>query len=289
MELEHTIRLEQERNYQQYKVFRPDFPTKEVGEDLIAFYYHLLEKSGRLEKEPHVRAYIEPISEAMEGVEGFDAAALIELTNTQGTKPAQFLAFWYPRREYGGLIGARARANRVGLFPKCTLLNILSICAADVSNTLKFIVDGTISPSASGGFWDLYRAQETFLHYEHKLDKTMAKQIKRLINGKLPSSFGEVDLVLAYSFTYAINKLGGIERYKQVREQLYGAHEALANSAGYTFPAQATVSHFRGITRKKLALYEQGLKIGDIQLEMASARDSYSQHPVKAFDFSPSA
>ncbi|MBI5391301.1 hypothetical protein HZB02_07485 [Candidatus Woesearchaeota archaeon] len=154
-----------------------------------------------------------------------------------------------PVREYEGLI-----SQQLGL-------SSLSFIKYFSSGGLPKVTLKTLSTSLLGSVadakevWKLYGAQHTFLSYEHALDKEMIKSMKSLMDPHIPVSVEELELCFGSAFKAAVDNLGGIEKFTEVREALYHAYTLFEESADLDHSFSAHITHFRKVNKLKTELY----------------------------------
>ncbi len=197
-----------------------------------------------------------------------DSNPLALLNTVQREHCSQFIALVHPMREYDGLISDQRKVFTgfslkisdyvsIGSFPYIGVSDLLGIVCREFTNVFTYLASGTVTPNLDlPNGCKLYAAQEDFLVYEKALDKKMLKAMKQSIkDGEIPESLSEFEVRFAHAFKTAVDDLGGIERYQKVREDLYRAHECLAESGAYTFPVSSTIAHFRRLNQIKIRIY----------------------------------
>ncbi len=254
--------------------------------------YHLLEFGYLLMKE----AWRHSVTKSIMGGAAFDSVtrhmetypsnvAVEAIEGMQEERPAQFLAFFNPMREYDGLVSDQKSLRTIdyvslGGFPRIGIKTMVGIVAREASNPLQWLSNGTITVGLDlSTAWVLYRTQEEFRSYEKNVDKKMAKALQKHIKDGMPLSLREFEIYFASAFKTAIDALGGIERFKRVRENLYKAYEKLLDSGLDTSPISSKIAYFRRISDRKINLYDAISKL-DIPHELETAHEKAKSNPI---------
>lgn len=226
----------------------------------------LIEQGYRLMWTEGIRESIGSITgkAAMEtSTDAIESGGVKKVMNMQEDKPPQFLALTYPLRELSGLMndgksivyGFTLKTSEYrsdGGFP---LIRASDAIGSGIHAGIKNAIIGNSEQDDETNLWTLYRAQEAFLAYEKQFDKIMKRIIKVKINNKWPSTLDDFKKVFAETFRETVDELGGIQKFIDVREVFYKAHEEYAKTGEHNFPAVSTIAHFKRLNAKKIALY----------------------------------
>lgn len=236
---------------------------KTLAKHLIEFWYKqmALNSFRDYQKTPTGRYAIE------------NATSKKELQQMEEDRPSQYLTMMNPMREYNGLMSDSYIIPRgildlslgeyvsAGSFPLIKLSDAVAvglhekICAA--------LLGEDESADEEVSVWKLYQAQGIFLQYEEIFDKILYKNmVKMLKKTGVPQEYTIYQKMIIAAFKATIDELGGIEKFKEVRETLYRAQEKAEKSGWYTFSTRNAVAHFRKINEKKIAIYHSGLQDG---------------------------
>ncbi len=177
----------------------------------------------------------------------------------------------FPIREYDGLVSDnmgigidyRNGSFLTGYFspggiPRVNVSELLGILNRDAVNVFQYYL--TWSNMVGLPFdqtLKLYLVQEKLLDYEHKLDKLMARSIRRATKRKVPDSLTDIDTVFSSAFRTAVRKLGGIDKYMAIREKVYKAYQEVVQhtpSILVSVHPDITLGHFRRLNDRKLEL-----------------------------------
>jgi hypothetical protein len=120
-------------------------------------------------------------------------------------------------------------------------------------------------PEGNYGVWlDLYKKQHQLLKYEKGLDRTMASIVRQEMNSV--RTLPEIDRCFSEAFADGIDRLGGIQRFLDVREELFSLYDYISAESGGIGLIGIKIGHFRTLSKYKRRLYEQA-RIECIEVE----------------------
>ncbi len=231
---------------------------KVLAEQLLQFGYEMVKQSWQ---PPSTSSSVMGVLENLTAVTPDNFVQGIKRQENRGNT----MAFFYPVRLFDGLIDASRHLSYV-CFPQVRMQHIVLGWNRDLVNVAKALFGRPITVGvAVKDLNKIYDAQEELLSYEKSLDRKMMDFLRRETKDGAPKKLEDFEVMFSLAFKQAVDNQGGVDRYKQVANQLFDLYEEEFRNGNQNVSVCSRLAHFKALRKRKVQWYESATEYLEMQ------------------------